>query len=82
MKIIGYKRSNFTSKDGNLVTGFNLFLVYPLSGEDSAGQACDRLYLTDDKLAKSGYTPHVGDEVNVTYNRFGKVAALIPVHTS
>lgn len=39
----------------------------------------DRIYITDAKLAKCGYTPHVGDEVNVTYNKFGKVAAILPV---
>lgn len=53
-------------------------LSYPITG-DGAGQACDRIYITDAKLAKCGYTPHVGDEVNVTYNKFGKVAAILPV---
>lgn len=78
MKVEGYKRSNFNSADGTLITGYNLYVSYPLSG-DGEGMACDRLYLTDDKLAKCGYTPSVGDEVNVTYNKYGKPAAIIPV---
>ena len=60
------------------VTSERISLSYPITG-DGAGQACDRIYITDAKLAKCGYTPHVGDEVNVTYNKFGKVAAILPV---
>ena len=33
--------------------------------------------MTDDKLAKCGYTPQVGDEVTLTYNKFGKAAAIM-----
>lgn len=80
MTIIGYKRNNFSGTDGTPVTGYNIYCTYPLAGDDTAGSACDRIYLTDDKLAKSGYVPKVGDEVNVTYNRYGKPAAIIPVH--
>ena len=78
MKLIGFKRSNFRTAEGTLVTGYNLYLTYPASGEDAAGAICDRIYMTDDKLSKCGYVPHVGDEVTVTYNRFGKAAAIIP----
>ncbi len=44
----------------------------PITGEDADGSACERYYMTDAKLARSGYKPHVGDEVNVSFNRFGK----------
>lgn len=72
MFIQGFKRADFTSKEGTPITGYNLYLSYPLTGEDADGSACERYYMTDAKLAKSGYTPHVGDEVNVSFNRFGK----------
>ncbi len=78
MKILGYKRSNFTSNQGTLVTGIKIYASYPLTGEDADGLGVDSLYMTDDKLAKCGYVPHVGDEVQVTYNRYGKPAAIIP----
>lgn len=80
MKLEGYKRSNFTAKEsGSLVTGYNLYLSYPVTGEDACGIAFERIYMSDSKLAKCGYKPHVGDEVNVTYNRFGKVDFIFPV---
>ena len=78
MKLIGFRKSDFLSKEGTSITGYTVYLSYPIPG-DGAGQACDRIYITDAKLAKCGYTPHVGDEVNVTYNKFGKVAAILPV---
>ena len=78
MKLIGFRKSYFLSKEGTSITGYTVYLSYPITG-DGAGQACDRIYITDAKLAKCGYTPHVGDEVNVTYNKFGKVAAILPV---
>jgi hypothetical protein len=60
------------SKEGAPITGYNLYLSYPITGEDADGSACERYYMTDAKLARSGYKPHVGDEVNVSFNRFGK----------
>lgn len=78
MTVMGYKRNDFTTKDGNHVTGYNLFLGYPISGADSDGMAVERLYFSDGKLAKCNYVPHVGDEVTVSYNRFGKPEFIIP----
>lgn len=72
MKVTGFKRADFTSKEGAPITGYNLYLSYPISGEDADGSAFERYYMTDAKLAKCGYTPRVGDEVNVSFNRYGK----------
>lgn len=46
MTVMGYKRNDFTTKDGNHVTGYNLFLGYPISGADSDGMAVERLYFS------------------------------------
>ena len=72
MKVIGLKPSNFDTPDGKHIEGFNLYCVYPMSGDKGIGDCAERIYLTLDKLVKCGYTPKVGDEINVTYNRFGK----------
>lgn len=75
MKILGFKRSNFTGSNGGEITGYNLYVTsYDLHGKDADGTACERLYLTDSKL--NGYVPHVGDTVDITYNRQGKPAAI------
>lgn len=78
MKIVGMKKSNFTTKEGTLIEGYNVYLEYELTGEGATGMGCERVYLTQAKLDKCGFQPEVGDTVELTYNRFGKVAAIIP----
>lgn len=77
MKVIGYKRNNFQTKEGNTVTGLNLYLAAPVSGPDAEGLTAERIYMSDAKLAKCGYKPRVNDEVTVLYNRFGKPESII-----
>lgn len=78
MKIIGMKKSNFQTKEGTLIEGYNVYLSYELTGEDAVGVGCERVYLTKAKLASCSFKPEVGDTVELTYNRFGKVATLVP----
>lgn len=80
MQIIGIKPSSFVSeRDGATINGVNLYVTYPMVGEGVQGMACERLYLTDNRLAQCGYTPRLGDEINISYNRYGKPAAIFPV---
>lgn len=79
MKLIGFKRSDFKGKDGTMITGYSIYLAYPASGDDAGGMICDNMYFTDAKLSMCNYTPRVNDEVTVTYNRYGKAAAILPV---
>lgn len=74
MKVIGFRKSSFTGKDGNEVKGMNIFVTYP--SEKGVGEECERLYLSMERLAQIGYEPSVGDEIKPEYNRFGKVAGL------
>lgn len=74
--LTGYRRSDFTTKDGKRITGYVIFLSYPLAEDDSAGTGCEQIYMTDQKLAMCGYAPHVGDTVEVSYNRFGKPVSI------
>jgi hypothetical protein len=78
MKVIGIKVSNFKTADGTTVEGFNIYMTYPLSGEGVAGEGCERIYITKSKIEKCDYMPQVGDDVEVSYNRFGKVSMLLP----
>ena len=74
MTVIGFKRSDFTSKDGKEVHGIRLFLTAPQAGngKDVDGLSCESVYFTDEKLARNAYTPRVGDEVSISYNRYHK----------
>lgn len=76
MKVIGFKKSDFKTTEGNMIHGVNLYLGYPLRGEDCGGMAVERYYMTDAKLAANGYTPRVDDTVEVAYNRYGKLESI------
>lgn len=80
MKLIGYKRSDFTSKEGTIITGYSIYLSYPAMGPEAQGMETEHIYMTDAKLAKCGLDASklkVGAEVTVQYNRFGKPDALV-----
>ena len=69
-KIVGIRPSSFKGSDGTEISGKNIYLTEPL--ETGEGLATDRVYVTDSKLANWTYKPTVGDEVSLSYNRFGK----------
>lgn len=75
MKVIGYQRKVYDfDKNGQHVhtEGLQLYLSYEL--RNGVGVGCESVYINDSKLA--GYVPSIGDEVEVTYNRFGKVQGI------
>ncbi len=76
MTVIGFRKSNFKGNDGKDVSGMNIYVTYPIAEEKGSGVACDRLFMTMDKLLTVGYNPAVGDEVRVEYNRYGKPAGI------
>lgn len=78
MKVIGIREVNFTAADGNKISGYSLFCSYPIT-RNGQGVAVDKLFLSDKKVAACGYFPELGDEINVQYNRWGKVEAVLPV---
>lgn len=79
MKVIGWNRSDFTTKDGTEIKGVRLHLSGPLPEGEGDGVACESVYVTDAKLARSSYTPKVGDEIVISYNGFGKPNTIIRV---
>lgn len=73
MELVGYKRSAFTAKDtGERIVGYNLFLVE--QQQDVEGVATERVFLSDSKIG--GYVPRVGDQLEIIYNRYGRVSEL------
>ena len=70
MKIIGIRPSSFTGEDKSQISGRNIYLTYPL--EKGEGHGSERIFVTDAKLNAWPYQPKVGDEVNVSSNRFGR----------
>ena len=79
--LIGYRRNDFTSKDGTTITGYSLYIASPAYGKDADGQIVERQYMSDNRLNACGYKPQVGDNVEITFNRFGKVAGIHRIPT-
>ena len=75
--IIGVRSSSFKGNDGVQVTGKVIYFTEPL--EKGEGVSADRVFLTDAKLEKCQYDPHVGDKVRIEYNRYGKCDGMYPV---
>ena len=78
-KLIGYERSDFTVKEtGTAITGYNLYLSRNIVSDKGKGQAVERVYLTDAKLAANDFNPSaaLGKDVSVYYNRWGKVERI------
>lgn len=73
MELVGYRRSAFTAQDtGERISGYNLYLEE--QDENVEGVRTDRVFLSDKKM--NGYIPRVGDQLEVVYNRYGKVSEL------
>lgn len=78
MDILGIKYIDFTGKDGRHVSGVKVFVSDPAVRVD-AGIGTDALYLSDDLLFDNGLSPadfHVGDGLNISYNKFGKIRSV------
>ena len=76
MTVIGYRRSEFDTKDGKHISGVNIYCTYPIKSDQGEGEGVERYYFTDEKLARSGYSPTIGDEITVLWNQYGKPESI------
>ena len=77
MKLIGMQSVNFKGKDGNQVTGKNFFFAEKISADRGAGYSTEKVFLTEDKIKSLPFVPQLGNEIQVFYNKFGKVGTLV-----
>ena len=77
MKIIGIRPSAFKGDKGEEISGKNIYMTYPL--EKGEGLGSERVFVMDDKMEKWTYEPKVGDEVSISYNRYGKCDGMMKV---
>lgn len=79
MKIIGYKRADFKTKDGAKVTGFNVYVENEIDPQHGKGVQVDRIYLSDNKLARESISLEelLNKEVKIYYNRYGKPDSIV-----
>ena len=70
--IVGVQLKSFNTKDGNTITGYNVWYTYDRKGVD--GVVTDRVFISDRVCNRSNFTPHVGDVVcGFSYTRFGSL---------
>ena len=75
-EIIGVQPQQFTTQDGVLIQGWNVWYTEPRKGVD--GVVSDRVFVSDRVSNASNFIPHVGDVVHsFAYNKFGKLSLII-----
>ena len=75
MKVIGFVERNFTSKDtGALIEGMYIYVTF--ENNRTTGLASDRLYVSRHRLEQFCYSPSVGDDIELQYNRYGKISGI------
>lgn len=75
MNVIGFSDRSFTSKDtGALIEGMYIYVSF--ENKRTTGSACDRFFISRKRLDESGYYPSLGDEIELQYNRYGKITGI------
>lgn len=75
-EIIGVQPKQFTTQDGVLIQGWNVWYTESRKGVD--GVVADRVFVSDRVSNASNFIPHVGDVVlSFSYNKFGKLSRII-----
>lgn len=75
MKLIGIQRVDYTNKNGYHVMGYRLHTSTPAMRNDSIGEMTDAVFVADPVFATCDHLA-VGDEISISYNKFGKVSAI------
>lgn len=73
MKVVGYRNVSYTSKKtGKEVNGVEIYGTYP--SNNVVGEATGKEFLSQYIIEKhNGILPDVGDEFDVSFNRFGQI---------
>ena len=75
MKVIGFSERSFTAKDtGALIEGMNIFVTF--ESKRTTGLSCDRFFISQKRLEECGYNPSLGDDIEILYNRYGKITGI------
>ena len=71
--VVGYQGVKFTAPDGKEISGIRLHLL--AEGDPSRGvygQICDTQFISN----RIDYAPMVGDRIQISFNRYGKVQSI------
>lgn len=79
--IRGLKPSSFKTKDEQQIRGVRVFTGSPITSKGGSGEEPESFFLTDEKLSALDFVPEVGMDIEILYNRFGKVKTIIRVNS-
>ena len=77
--VAGWRRVDFTGQDKKVVRGRTYYLSKSINTKLGEGVEFDKAFFSDERLAAMSYQPAIGDQVEVLYNRFGRIYLLRPV---
>ena len=75
-KIVGVSNVEFTTDDGKTITGSTVYFTEPLPPDRGQGEFAGKLFLSAARLAALDYKPAVGQEVELLYDRNGRVKSV------
>lgn len=75
-KIIGCERKSFTTKEGDTIEGTSLYITDKIPPQRGEGCTADRIFLSKNKLNDLSFVPVVGMDIEVLYNKYGKVSTI------
>lgn len=75
-KIIGIEDVAFTGKDGTEVRGKRIHFTEAIAADRGVGEAGDKIFLSAAKLVTMDFTPVVGQDIDILYDKNGRVKAV------
>lgn len=77
--IAGIKSVNFSGKDGGEIKGLSLYLASPISPEKGNGLEVEKFFVSSKRVEELSSNLLVGSEVDVVFNRYGKIEDISDV---
>lgn len=68
MKVVGMRKINFKAENGDQISGTRIYCTFEDDHIDGVGT--EAFFLSDKKMDVPVY---VGDEIAISYNKYGKV---------
>lgn len=74
-KVVGFRSVDFKDNNGQQVTGYKLYLARQPENKNIFGLETHSLFISK---AYVDFVPVENQMVNISYNRYGKVASITP----
>lgn len=75
MKLIGIQRVDYINKNGSHVLGYKLHLSAPATRNNCIGEITYTEFVSDSVFVSCDHIA-VGDEVSISYNKYGKATTV------